>query len=147
MHEQESQAIVKKQGKKSHNKVFLPILFLWFAPILLIILYDLATYLLRYYPSRHIPLPAPATITSLTLFGILASPLWVLAGFSFTYLFGSFGVTYLIRLFSHSTLLRRKLVIQPKEELQEIYSCKDHSSIATYLSPKSFSMTLGLVLA
>jgi hypothetical protein len=135
---------IRTKMKNDHR--ILRIIFLWFSPILLIILYDIATYILRYYRVSHIPLPAAPTITSLTLFGILASPLWVLAGYAFTYLFGSIGITYVIKLFSHSKLLRRKLVIQTKEELNKISSTGDHENMAEYLTPKSFSTSLGLVL-
>ena len=135
---------IRTKMKNDHR--ILRIIFLWFSPILLIILYDIATYILRYYRVPHIPLPAAPTITSLTLFGILASPLWVLAGYALTYLFGSIGITYVIKLFSHSKLLRRKLVIQTKEELNNISSTRDHENMAEYLTPKSFSTSLGLVL-
>jgi hypothetical protein len=43
-------------------------------------------------------------------------------------------------------LLCRKLVIQPKAELERIYSNPDATNLGTYLSSKSFSLTLGLVL-
>jgi hypothetical protein len=135
------------QKKNSENHLApLRVVTLWLLPILLIVIYDFATYLLQYYPSHHIPLPAPSTVTSLTLFGILASPLWVLVGYSFTYFFGSFGVTHLIKLFANGKFLRRKLVIQPKAELERIYSNPDATNLGTYLSSKSFSLTLGLVL-
>jgi hypothetical protein len=78
---------VQKKKNNENHLAPLRVVTLWLLPILLIVIYDFATYLLQYYPSHHIPLPAPSTVTSLTLFGILASPLWVLVGYSFTYFF------------------------------------------------------------
>jgi hypothetical protein len=148
----ENASVETNEAEKKKNGHAIPkVAFLWLAPICLIIIYDFATLLLRYFHYRHIPLPLPSTVTSVTAFGILASPLWVLAGYSFTYLFGGLGITYVIQLFSHNKLLRRKIVIQPNEDLEKISSSnkddnKNRESIAEYLSPKSFSLTLGLVL-
>jgi hypothetical protein len=148
--EPENQLIASGQITKNNhirNLGILRLIVLWISPILLISIYDFATYLLKRYPLQHIPLPTPTTVTSVTLFGVLASPFWVLAGYSFTYLFGSYVITYIVQLFSHSKLFRRKLVLQTKEELEEIHSAKEIEGAGTYLSPKFFAITLGLVLA
>ncbi len=82
-------------------------------PLIFVFCY-LATelYLNGYRPSGSIVILLSLMISS--------SLIWIPAGFLFTIVFGGFVIGYFLKPFYHKRLLRRTLLVPPKEELEKI---------------------------
>jgi hypothetical protein len=128
---------------------------LWLAPFAFVGIYVLIVLLLHRIIPHRLGLPSIDSITTATLNEVIASPLWVGLGYLFTSVFGGTVLVQLIKLFSDSKLLRRKIVIstsaseieniasgRPTEE--ELSDVKGASGLSWF---RSFLIDLGLVLA
>jgi hypothetical protein len=122
---------------------------IWIAPFVFVLIYDTVHYLVHLVVPHLVGVPGAQTVYSATLMEVISSPLWVLAGFSFTYFFGGVVVVYLMRAFAHNRLLKRKLIVSlpPNATIDDISKESVSQSLFRELSVRNFSVCLVLTLA
>lgn len=121
---------------------------LWLFPILLVPFYGINHYLLHVMFPGLVGLPSPDSIYTAILIEAASSPLWVVAGFAFTYFFGGVLVVDLMRLFASSKLFGTKFVISSKsdEKIDEISSAPITIGLYERLSERNFFLCFSLAL-
>jgi hypothetical protein len=114
-----------------------------------VLIYALAHFLVHLVVPRLVGVPSAQTVYFTTLTEVISSPIWVVAGFSFTYFFGGVVVVYLLRAFADNKFLKRKLVVslQAGTTFDDVATESEGESLFRELTTRNFSICLALTLA